>query len=38
MKIYPVFYVSLLRLAATNPLPGQRQDPPPPVEVEGVEE
>jgi hypothetical protein len=38
MRIYPVFHVNLLRPANSNPLPGQRQDPPPPVEVEGVEE
>ena len=38
MQIHLVFYVNLLRPAATNPLPGQRQEPPPPVEVEGVEE
>jgi hypothetical protein len=38
MKNHPVFHVSLLRPAANNPQPGQRQDPPPPVEVDGVEE
>jgi hypothetical protein len=38
MKIHPVFHVNLLRPAATDPLPEQRQEPPPPVEVEGVEE
>jgi hypothetical protein len=38
MKNHPVFHVSLLRPAADNPQPGQRQDPPPPVEVDGVEE
>ncbi len=38
MRIHPVFNVSLLRPAATNPVPGQRQPPPPPIEVEGLEE
>ncbi|OBS16093.1 hypothetical protein FPOA_27763 [Fusarium poae] len=38
MKIHPVFHTSLLKPAATNPLPGQNVDPPPPVEAEGVEE
>jgi hypothetical protein len=38
MKNHPVFNVSLLRPAANDPAPGQRQDPPPPVEVEGLEE
>jgi hypothetical protein len=38
MKIHPVFNVSLLRPAAEDPLPGQIQLPPPPVEVEGLEE
>ncbi|KKK17772.1 hypothetical protein AOCH_007509 [Aspergillus ochraceoroseus] len=38
MRIYPVFNMSLLRPAADDPLPGQHPDPPPPVEVEGLEE
>jgi transposase InsO family protein len=38
MKIHPVFNVNLLRPVADDPLPGQRQDPSPPVEVDGLEE
>lgn len=38
MKIHPVFHVSLLSPEAGNPLPGQQQAPPPPVEIEGEEE
>ena len=38
MRVHPVFHVSLLQPAADDPVPGQRQDPPPPVEVEGIEE
>jgi hypothetical protein len=38
MKIHPVFNVSLLQPAAENPVPEQVPEPPPPVEVEGLEE
>ncbi|KAH0602650.1 uncharacterized protein H6S33_008300 [Morchella sextelata] len=38
MKIHPVFHVSLLSPAANDPLPGQEQLPPPPIEIEGQEE
>ena len=38
MRIHPVFHVSLLRPVATDPLPGQHRAPPPPVEVNGIEE
>ena len=37
MKIHPVFHVSLLENAATDPLPGQHIVPPPPVIVDGEE-
>jgi hypothetical protein len=38
MKIYLVFYVSLLKPLAEDPLPNQVIPPPPLIEVEGEEE
>jgi hypothetical protein len=38
MKIHPVFHVSLLEPARTNPIPGHRQEPPPPVIVKNHKE
>jgi hypothetical protein len=38
MRIHPVFHVSLLKPAVQDPLPSQRPEPPPPVEVDGLEE
>jgi hypothetical protein len=38
MRIHPVFHVSLLESAANDPYPGQRQRPPPPVEIDGEPE
>jgi len=35
---HPLFYVSLLEPATQDPLPRQRQVPPPPVEIDGEEE
>jgi transposase InsO family protein len=38
MQVHPVFHVSLLRPAATDPLPGQHLGPPPPIVVDGFNE
>jgi hypothetical protein len=38
MKVHPVFNVHLLRPATEDFLPGQHQPPPPPIEVEGIEQ
>jgi hypothetical protein len=37
MKVHPVFNVNLLVPAACDPHTGQRQPPPPPVEINGLE-
>ena len=38
IRIHDVFYPNLLRRAATDPLPGQRTEPPRPVVVDDQEE
>jgi len=38
MQVHPVFNVSLLELAVQDPLLGQRQTPPPPLEINGEQE
>ena len=38
IRIYNIFYLSLLRKAATDPLPGQRVAPPGPIVVNEEEE
>jgi len=38
VKVHPVFNVNLLRPATEDFLLGQHQPPPPPIEVEGIEQ
>jgi hypothetical protein len=38
MKIHPTFHVSLLRKDPADPLPGQHQDPPPLIKIDGHDE
>jgi hypothetical protein len=38
MKIHPVFHSNLLRLDPEDPLPGQTQEPPPPVVIDNEDE
>ena len=36
--VHPVFHISLLEPYEANPFPGRTQEPPPPVDIDGVEE